>query len=346
MKKILIVIIASLLLISCGKKDKPEENKTTATPDTTGVLNTVKDDAPPKDVAISYQLLKDKKYTYRLTSISNTTQSVISDSTMKQNLKQTISYIFELNVTDVDADKVMDIKINLSSVNLTADANGQKITYQSGTKMDSLQRLKFLEYEAVVNNPFAIRLDQKGEILEIYRVDKIVNKFLTLQGLKDSVTIEQKKQFQTNISETALKPLIQQIFRTLPKNKVGKDSTWTNQYTTRLGVFEIDNIAKYKLTDFAKLNDERLAVVDAGLDIVARGKNKVSENGVNYDFKKPEATGSGTIYFNLNKGCIEKSKTSTTLKMSLTMNMPKTPRGPMKATRNDFMLNTNVLELL
>ncbi len=346
MKKLFILIISSLLIVSCGKNEQPLNKKLNEKPDTTGVLNVTKDDAPPKDVNLTYQLKKNNTYTYRLTSLSTTSQNIISDSAMKSTVKQSITYVFQIDVNDVESDNVMDIKVNIQSIKLEADANGQKFKYQSGSKLDSTERLRYIEYEAVLNNPFSIRLDSKGEILEVYRVDKIVNKFLTIQGIKDSVTSAQKKEFQTSISETAIKPLLQQIFRILPSKNVSKDSVWSNQYGTRLGVFDITNIAKYKLKDFAKLDDDRLAVIDAGLEIVAKGKNKVSEQGINYDFKYPQATGGGTIYFNISKGCVEKAKTTSKLKMSMTMQMPKTPRGPMKATRNDYIENTNVLELL
>jgi hypothetical protein len=346
MKNLLIVIIVSLLIIGCGKNDKPVDKKTTEKPDTSGILNVSKDDAPPSTVNLIYQLKKDNSYLYRLTSLSTTLQNVISDSTIKNTIKQSITYVFKMDVNEVESDNVMDIKINIQSVKLDATANGQKYKYESGTKLDSTERLRYLEYEAVLNNPFSIRLDSKGEILEVYRLDKIVNKFLSIQGVLDSVTAAQKKEFQTNIAETAIKPLLQQVFRILPSKNVGKDSVWSNQYGTRLSVFDVTNIAKYKLKDFAKLEDNRLAVIDAGLEIIARGKNKVSEQGVNYDFKTPEATGSGTIYFDLTKGCVVKAKTTSKLKMSMTMQMPKSPRGPMKATRNDYVENTNVLELL
>jgi len=346
MKNLLILIITSLLIISCGKNDKPVEKKLSDKPDTTGVLNVSKDDAPPTDVNLSYQLKKDNSYLYRLTSLSTTLQKVISDSTMTSSIKQSISYVFKMDVNEVESDNVMDIKINIQSVKLDATANGQKFKYESGTKLDSTERLRYIEYEAVLNNPFSIRLDSKGEILEVYRLEKIVNKFLSIQGVLDSVTAAQKKEFQTNIAETAIKPLLQQIFRILPAKNVGKDSVWTNQYGTRLSVFDVTNIAKYKLKDFAKLDDDRLAVIDAGLEIISKGNNKVSERGVNYDFKKPEATGSGTIYFDITKGCVVKAKTTSKLKMSMTMQMPQSPRGPMKATRNDYVENTNILELL
>ena len=346
MKNLIIIILAALLFGSCTKKEKPEEKKISGAVDTSGVLQTVKDEAPPNNTAISYLLKKDHVYNYRLTSISNSVQTIKSDSTIQQNLKQTITYLFELTVNNIESDNVMDLNVDLKSVKLDASANGQKISYQSGSKMDSLDRMKFIEYESVVNNPFNIRIDPKGEIVEIYKVDKIVFKFLAMQGLNDSVNAVQKKQFRENIAETALKPLMAQIFRPLPQKNVGKDSVWTNIYTNQIGVFEVTNIAKYRLTGFEKLDNDRLAVIDAGLDIKSKGKEKATEKGINYEFKKPVATGSGTIYFNINKGCIEKSKTTTTLKMSLTMNMPKSPQGPMKATRSDYIENTNILELL
>jgi hypothetical protein len=346
MKNLIFLFLTTFIFIGCSPKDKPVEKKVSENPDTSGVLNTSKDDAPPSQVVIAYALKKDNQYTYRLTSISNSMQQVISDSTMTQNLKQTITYLFEFNIADVEQDGVMDIKVDLKSVKLDANANGQKVSYQSGSKLSAADKQKFIEYEAVVNNPFSVRVDSKGEILEIYKVDKIASKFLDLQGLKDSVNADQKKQFQANIAESALKPLLQQIFRYLPKNSVNKNDIWSNEYPSRLAVFDIQNIAKYKLLDFEKLNDDRLAVIDAGLEISSVGKEKVTERGVNYEFKKPEASGSGKIYFNLNKGCIEKSKTKTSLSMTVKMDMPKSPRGPMKATRKDYIENTNVLELL
>jgi hypothetical protein len=346
MKNLLIIVLAALLLIGCSRKDKPVEKKIQETPDTSGVLKTSKDNTPPSQVSISYALKKNNAYTYRLTSISNSIQQIISDSTRTQNLKQTITYLFEFSISDVEQDGVMDIKVDLKSVKLDANANGQKISYQSGGNLKPSDKQQFIEYEAVVNNPFAVRIDSKGEILEIYKVDKIASKFLELQGLKDSVNAEQKKQFQANIAETALRPLLQQIFRYLPTKNVGKNDVWTNDYASKLAVFDIKNVAKYKLLDFEKLNDDRLAVIDAGLEITSVGKEKVTERGVNYEFKKPEASGSGKIYFNLDKGCIEKSKTKTTLNMTVKMDMPKSPRGPMKATRDDYIENTNILELL
>lgn len=346
MKKLLLIFLLAGFLAGCGDKKETEETAVSQNPDTTGVLNTTKDNNPPKDAVLTYNLLKNNQYTYRLTTMSTSSQTVVSDTTMKQVVKQNLTYTFQMDVVDVDSDKLMDVKAVITNVVLDADANGQKFSYRSGQKLDSLERMRYLEYEAILNNPFYFRLDPKGEITEIYRVDKIINKFLELQHLKDSVGSDMKKQLQYNITDVALKPLLVQIFRALPKASVSIDSGWTYKYKSQLAVFQIDNTAKYKVIDFEKDDENKYAVINAGLDIKSSGQNKVSERGVNYDFKNPEAEGNGKIYFNLTRGLIEKSKTSTKLKMSMTMNMPQSPKGPVKATRNDIIESTNIVELL
>lgn len=346
MKNIFLLLFISLFVFGCGKK---EENKPAAAQsDTSSVLKTVPDNAPPKDVDLVYMLKKDQHLSYKLTSTSSQIQSVVADSTLKQSAKQTVSYIVDMDVKDVDNDNVMDIKATIKWAKLDQEANGQKLAYESGKLKDPKEIARFVDYEAVLNNPFSFRMNSKGEILEVYRVDKIVDRYLEIQGLKDSVNTEQKRQFQGNISEGALKPLIQQVFRTLPKNKVAKDSTWHFDYPSRMGVFDIQNIAQYKLVNFEKMqnNDNKLAVIEAGLKIVPKGKNKVSDRGIDYDFKNPEAQGSGTIYFNVSKGCVQNSKTSTKMKMSVTVKTAKGPKGPMKAVRNDDMETTNTLQLI
>lgn len=347
MKKIFMLLFIPLFLAGCGKKDDQGQKPANTQSDTSTVLQTVPDNAPPKDLDMVYSLKKDEHLSYRLTSASSSVQSVVSDTTIRQQVKQTVSYIIDFDVKEVDNDKIMDIRVTVKSVKLDGDANGQKMSYESGKLADPKQRVRFVDYEAVLNNPFSFRMSPKGEILEVYRVDKIVDKYLEIQGLKDSVSADQKRQFQTNISDGALKPLLQQVFRTLPNGKVAKDSTWHFDYPSRMGVFEIANIARYKLINFEKLgNDNRLAVIDAGLQIIPKGKNKVSQNGVDYDFKNPEASGGGKIYFNVTRGLVQNSKTGTKFNMSVSMKTARGPRGPMKAVRNDAMETTNSVQLL
>ncbi|MEI7812131.1 MAG: DUF6263 family protein [Ignavibacteria bacterium] len=347
MKNVFMVVLVFILLTGCGKKQNSAEKLSgTAKMDSTGALQTVKDNAPPKDVLLAYCLKKDQHLTYKVTSLSAQNQSLTTDTIVKQFVKQNVSYVVDLDVKEVDNDKVMDIKVTVKSIILHAEANGQKVNYESGKITDPKEKLKYVEYESLLNKPFFVRVNPKGEILEVYRVDKIVDKFLEMRGVKDSVTSEQKKQFQNNMSEGALKPLIQQIFRILPDKSIAVDSAWNYSYGSKLTVFEVKNTNKYKVLGFEKLNDDRLALISASLELSAKGKNKFSEKGVDYDFKTPEAEGSGKIYFNFTKGYVQSSKTSSRIRLSTSMTMAKSPKGPMKAVRSDVVENTNIIELL
>lgn len=345
MKKILFVALLSITLFSCGDK-KENQTQDTAQVKAGDSLLTVKDNNPPKDITLKYQLKQGQHFKYQLVSKNVTLQTIVADSTNSQKMEQNFTYNFDMNVQDV-SDDVMDIKVNITSIKFDADAgNGQSLKYQSGTKMDSLERVKFSEFEIMLNTPFYISLDDKGEITDFYKTDKIVNNFINLQGLKDSATTEMKKQIGNNLTEGILRPLLSQIFRKLPEKNLSIDSSWSVTYPTQMPPFEITNTAKYTVKDFQKLNEDRLAVINADLSITSKGKNKVSDRGVNYDFEKPESSGSGKIYFNLTKGLIQQSKTSTKLKTSAEMSVPNSPRGPMKAKNTNYVENTYIVELL
>ena len=73
--------------------------------------------------------------------------------------------------------------------------------------------MRFSEYEALINNSFGLRIKQDGEIVELYKTGKIIDKLLALQGLKDSVKPADKKVLQQKMEEAGLKPIVQQVFR-------------------------------------------------------------------------------------------------------------------------------------
>lgn len=349
MKKLLFTLfLISLIITGCGKKENNEaKTGTAAKMDSAGSLQTVKDDAAPKDVMLAYDLKKDQHLSYRIIAISQQHQSIKADSTINQSLKQTLNYVVDMDVKDIDNDKVMDLKLTIKSISMNAEGNGRKVSYQSGTIKDPNELKNYMEYESLVNNPFSIRLSPKGEILEIYRVDKIVDKMLEIGGKKDSASADQKRQLQLSIAERGLKPIVQQMFRILPDKRVAIDSTWQYSYPSSIPPFQATNINKYKIESFEKLNnDDKIASIGAKLEISSMGKNKISDRGINYDFKNPEADGKGKIYFNMTKGCVQSSKTSLKVTLSFSMNAPKTPRGPMKATQSNVIENTNIVELL
>ena len=347
MKHLLILLSFIFILVGCKKEDdKPVNNKDKYATDTTEI-KTVQLENQNEQFYIKYAFNKGTDYEYRLTNIAENTQTVnANDTLLSQKVKQTLIYLIKLKVLDIDVDSIYEVSFNITSVKLEADANGEKYFFESSTSKDSTDRIRYSEYVAVLNNPFNIRVSKIGEIVEIYKADRIVNEFLKLKGAADSVTAAEKDFLKKDMIERALKPIVVQVFRQLPDKIMAKDSLWTNpQEPTKLMVFQVQNTSTYKIKSLELFNNDKIAVIDAGLKTIISGNNKVTDRGATYVFNKPTTYAEGKIYFNLAKGCVQKSKTNSKIQISYSMEVP-TPKGLEKGMKSEIVLNTNILELL
>jgi len=345
MKYVFVFLTFSLLLLGCNKKGNTQPNAASFAFDSTDIKTTPVSN-PNESFSLQYNFQKGKDYQYRLTSISDDNRTIKADTTVLQHITQNVTYLLDFSLANVDKDGVMEISCNINSVKLDADANGKKISYQSGTSKDTLEKAKFAEYEALIQNPFSIRLTKDGEILEVFRADKIVSKFLELKGAPSTISADEKDALRKSIVDGALKPMLIQIFRQIPLKQVAKDSSWEfTQPPSQFLIYQLQNTNTYKVMSLDKYNNDRLAVIDAGLKSILTGKDDITNQGVNYKFKKPETTASGKIYFNLDKGCIQKSKTNTLVNVFYTMEM-KTPKGNQKGSQTEVIKSSNIVELL
>ena len=347
MKHLLILILFTFVLVGCKKEDeKPIDNKDKYATDTAGI-KTVQLENQSELFYLKYAFNKDKEYEYRLTNIAENTQTVnANDTLLSQRVKQILTYLIKIKVLDIDVDSIYEISFNITSVKLEAEANGEKFYFESSTSKDSMARVRYSEYVAVLNNPFNIRVSKTGEIVEIYKADRIVNEFLKLKGAADSITSAEKDFLKKDMIERALKPIVVQVFRQLPNKMMAKDSLWTNpQEPTKLMVFQVQNTSTYKIKSLELFNNDKIAVIDAGLKTNISGNNKVTDRGATYVFNKPTTYAEGKIYFNLAKGCVQKSITNSKIQISYSMEVP-TPKGIEKGMKSEIVFNTNILELL
>ncbi len=307
---------------------------------------TVKDDNPPASVQLKYILDKNGKYKYKLISETTSQQTITADSTMTMSVKEIYTYILDCNVKDIDQDSVIELSVVFSSIKVNAESGNQTFEYESGKTLDSAKMAHFVQFEAFLNNPFSVRISPEGEIIELFRTDKIINKFVELQKAEGKVTPEQKVQVQTNINETLLKPIVQQIFRRLPTQTVSANSKWDDSKPTKLEVFDVMQKVDYSISGFEKMKDDRLAVINSSLTMTAQGKDSFTERGIKYNFSKPKAEGTGTIYFNISKGYIQKSESHSRVESGMSMQAPQGVPGPKKASKKDVVISVTKVQLL
>ena len=341
------IIVALLTLaIGCGKKDG---DKTNANLNQNGIntdpYSNLEKVNITNNVTLKYIFTKDEKFSYKLTTVTNNDQSVQGDTLVKMKSNQTVSYIFDFNVLSVDKDNIADLNVVISSMKVDADINGQKVAYDSKANNSPQVKAQFLEYETIINSPFLININSRGEILRVANLEKIVNKLSAAQPQGKKLTAEQKTAFSRSIAEV-IKPITQLIFKEVTEKPLAKDSSWTKQYPGSLAVFQMTNSAKYTVNDFVKINGMTAAKIMANLSVKWSGNKQGSENGMNYNFSDPKIGGGGIILFGVDKGKIIKSETTTNVEIDVVIEAKDQSQKTKKTTRKDITSNKNIIELI
>ncbi len=345
MKKLILILITGLLLFGCGenaKEQQPESQKDQFTFDTTDIKTSPVDN-PDQSFYLRYKLEKGKSYNFRLTAISEDEQTITTkDTTMNQGMDQTMIYNMKFTPGEIDSDSTMEIEAVISSIKVDGTLGDQSVHYQSGITKDSAEIDKYAQYESLVKNPFDLRVSKLGELLDIYRADKIVDKLLDIKGYADSLKTEEKANLKNDMVEGMLKPMLNQVFRKLPVQKMSKDSIWkVEQPVSQLLVYQVKNTSFFNITGVEKLNGDLIANIEASLKTQIDGKNKLTDRGINYEFQQPVTSAGGKIYFNVSKGLVQKTKLFTSVTTSFKMES----QGQ-KGTKKEIISNTNILEYI
>lgn len=351
MKKLSIIFISLLFLFAACGENKETSDAVIADEKNKYAFDTTEIKTVPINetgsVNLKYRFTGKDEFIYRLTTITENRPVINApDTTIEQNIKQTTVYILKLKVEDVDVDSVLELSCSVSSVKLDGSGMGNSFSYESGVMTDSASKEKFAEYSALINNPFRIRVTPTGELLEVSRVDRIINEYLNLKKLSDSVSSQEKEMLRRDMAEGALRPLMTILFRQMPDKAAAVDSTWEiAQAQSPFMSFNIQNTYTYELTSLEEYNDQTLAVISAGIRTAISGNTKFTDRGIAYTFEKPQTKAKGKIYFNTDLGCVQKSVTESQFSINYKMEM-QTPQGKQKGDKKEYTINKNIVELL
>ena len=254
MKNFLIIILIVSLFACSKNENKNESNKLQSE-------SLEKISIGNEKVSLAYKFSKGDKFKYSLTTKSQNEEIVVADSTMKSKADQTLKYLFDCEVIDIDEDKIAEISLVVSSINFDIDINGQKIHFDSNQKISEEDKQKFMEYIVLHNTPFRARINKHGEVIEITRVEKMIDKMNSLSQQKQNLTTEQKSALAKQLAESAIRPITQMLFRELPHQEVAKDSSWEKRFPQPLGTMTMENIAKFTVVDFVKVNGNKTAKI-------------------------------------------------------------------------------------
>lgn len=307
-----ILAVLFVYIYGCGDKkdDKTNNNKDNKTSDLIK-----KDSISGKEVVqLKYVVKKGDKFNYKM--VAKTSNMEKSPATEDKEVKQNneINYYYSKEVNDVDAAGIISYKINFDSINITSSMGEQSIKYNSSVNDSVRQNPAFIQYNAVINNPFFIRVSPQGEITDVYGLEKIFE--VLFKSLGDTLKEKDKQEIKQSFGEESIKEILQQEYQVCPTTPVAVDSNWTKSFNTTVLFFEVVNNAKYTLKSVEDKNGEKIANVEAALVVEFKSK-EVKERGMQIKIENSETSGSGKISLNLNRGCISYKETNTNLKLDL-----------------------------
>lgn len=345
MKKLLAVILTFVFLVGCGSDKNENTQDEMSEAQSFDSEKMISDDVVKEKLfELSYNFPKGKKLRYKLTSVATTDQKIESDTVINQEVTQTIDYLFDIE----SFGKVNDnykLKVSIKSIKLTTNFNGETLSFDSENIENNSNQKDYAEYASLANTSYDITIDRQGTILSVDNIEEIIDNYLRIQEIP-SITDEERTEFREQMKSNAIQPLTQQMFKYLPDKRIKINSPWTLNYESDLGVYKLKNTATSIFKGIQKDNEDSIAVIKTDLSVIPEGNGSITQNNINYQFSEPKVTGFAHILFNIEEGYIVQSESTSQTEMNLFVTNNDATTGPQTATRSDFAVNKNYLELL
>lgn len=341
--KIFYILILSLLFFSCTQ-NKESNTKTSAYDNSlsSDLLVTPKGDR----IKLRYKFKKGDKLKYSITTFSENSQQIEADTTISTNTEQEINYDVLLIVKEIDDDHNISIDWKINSIISDGNINGEKIVYDSKYIFSTQERIMFAQFEAIKGKTFTLKITERGEILDIFNIESMLDELIEIQQKKNKITNEIRVKLGENFKDVALRPISEQIFRQFPDEPVGINSIWDKRFNTKYAMFDIENIASFEIKGIEESGIDTIVTISAGLSINWLGSHEATDQGIEYYFYDPIVSGSGLIKFNKTNGLILHSETITKMQQEMEMEGLDASQQVVKGKRSDNTSNKNIIKLI
>jgi|GEM_PF-3694402 len=309
----LIILPLAFLLAFCSgdKKDEAKDGVQDSTK--ISIENTVSRPKSKEILSLKYKINPGEIIKYRLIVDTDNTQKIKADSVITQKMKQRVDHFIEVKGLKNDDKKgSSDIQFKITGINIDAEVGGEKYTYKSGQTLDEKGKMLFGQYEMLMNVPVTIKVQSNGEITSIKGSDPILKKLIEMQPAgAPQPSSEEKANFIEMMNQEVLKPIAQKVFRLLSDKVVGVDSSWSQTFPTKLGIFNLSNVITSTVTEIAEEEGDKVAKLRVDLGVLS-GRDPIPDSGeIKYEFEDPEITGDGEILFSVTNNRLFSSKTIT-----------------------------------
>ncbi|MGH2575673.1 MAG: DUF6263 family protein, partial [Ignavibacteria bacterium] len=235
----LFLLFCFIYTIGCGKKNDKVDSQSDQT---TNLIK--KDSLTGKDkVQLKYILNKGDKFSYKMTAKTSTVEN--SPATEGKDVKQDneINYFYSKEVSDIDQSGIITFKAKYDSILISAKMNDRDVKYNSNVNDTVRNNPAFIQYNAVINEHFYLRVSPEGEITDVYGLEKIYDNLF--KALGDTLNEDEKQTIKDSFGKESIKEILQQELQVFPKKEIFVDSSWQRSYNTSVLFFEVVNNAMY-----------------------------------------------------------------------------------------------------
>jgi hypothetical protein len=316
-RRLAFVLVVSLLVLPPGGSDLFGQDKD-KDKDKNKVTEKDKDKDKEKDVTkkttLEWKFEAKKPFFQKMYTETNQTMTVMTNK-VTQTQKQT--FYFSWTPLEKKGDEWV-LAQKIEGVQMDIDIGGSKITFDSTAPAAAGAQAPLSEFfKQLVNSEFKVTLDMKT-----YKVTKVEGREDFLKKLVGA-NPQMKPLLDQILSEQALKEMAEPTFAVIPTTPVAKGEPWTRKSTLDMGpIGKYDNEYKYtfegmdeKEKNLAKIN------VETTLKYAPPGE-AAGVGGLPFKIKSADlksTNAKGTIYFNVEKGRVEKSDMSLDLEGKLSI---------------------------
>jgi hypothetical protein len=266
--------------------------------------------ADDKPVSLKWKLEKDKPFYQEMTTTTKQKMKVMNSDV---NQDQTQTFYFSWTPVSQDKDGNWTIEQKIIGVKMSIDIGGSKIDYDSTKEGGTANPLSDF-FKQLVDSKFTLTLDKDMKVTKIEGRDAFVKKL-------SAANPQMEPLLNQILSDKALKEMADPTFAAIPNKDSKKGDSWSKDSKLDMGpIGTYDN--NYKYTDQGPDDkDKKLDKIKVETTLkYTPPADSGPGNPLPFKIKSADLKSSnagGTIWFDTDKGRIDHSETSLTLKGTL-----------------------------
>jgi len=226
-----------------------------------------------------------------------------------QPVDQQMGYKYSMTVSDVAESGEATITVKYLAVITKGSGPAGEYDYDSEKDKEAPTEGPAAMQAKMVGQSFTMKMTRTGRVTDVQGYDKVLEAMTKGEGEENAAARAQMKQMFSN---DTFKGMMQQMAPPLPEEKVGKNDTWTNDFTVKMPMIGgMTFTMKSTLTDLK----ENTAHIDQDIKIELQGGDK--DNPLAGLIEIKGAKGKASSVYSTDKGYFLSQKSAMEMKIAV-----------------------------